>query len=127
MSKMQYSPKLKVAMEEIKAVLEKHDIAGAVILHTPGYGEHLLKLGTSYSCCKIEGGTCRIKATKEDYGSSKLRDQALTDTSNMLEIMSRLAFETFTLPLMHMSEKLDKVIDVKHDDKGYTSHETQNN
>jgi hypothetical protein len=31
---MQYSPKLKKAMEEIKAVLNKHDIAASVILHT---------------------------------------------------------------------------------------------
>jgi hypothetical protein len=29
---MQYSPKLKNAMSEIKAILEKHDIAGLIIM-----------------------------------------------------------------------------------------------
>lgn len=32
---MQYSPKLKVAMDEVKDVLKKYDIAGFVVLHTP--------------------------------------------------------------------------------------------
>jgi len=31
---MQYSPKLKKAMEEIKAILKRDDIAGIVVLHT---------------------------------------------------------------------------------------------
>lgn len=30
---MQYSPKLKVAMEEIKEILKKNDIAGFVVIH----------------------------------------------------------------------------------------------
>jgi hypothetical protein len=50
---MKYSPKLRTAMEEIKAVIKKHDIAGVVVLHTPGYGEHFIKIDPSYSCAKI--------------------------------------------------------------------------
>lgn len=46
---MQYSPKLKIAMDEIKQVLKKHDIAGFVVLHTPGFTEYLNRVDPSYS------------------------------------------------------------------------------
>ena len=44
---MQYSPKLKRVLAEIKAILDKEDIAGSIVLHTPGFGEFLLKIDTS--------------------------------------------------------------------------------
>lgn len=46
---MQYSPKLKKAMAEIKAIADKYDIAAIVCLHTPGHGEYLLKVDPLYS------------------------------------------------------------------------------
>ena len=60
---MQYSPKLKKAMEEIAAVIKKHDIAGVVVLHTPNYSEHKMFLQPSYSCVsEFSDNHIRVKA-----------------------------------------------------------------
>jgi hypothetical protein len=74
---MQYSPKLKKAMEEIKAVLNKHDIAASVILHTPGFTEYLNHVDTSYSCVTIEGNKLRIQTKGRSH-------QHKTDSVNMV-------------------------------------------
>lgn len=63
---MQFDPKLKVAMEEIKAVLKKHDIAGVVVLHNNdgpghGHGEYAMVLDPSYSCASLNEGMVRLK------------------------------------------------------------------
>lgn len=50
---MQYSPKLKKAMEDIKKILHENDIAGFVVLHTPGFSEYLNRVDPSYSCAKL--------------------------------------------------------------------------
>lgn len=56
-------PKLKAAMEEIKAVLRRHDIAAVVTLQSPGALEYLYELSPSWSCIHIEpGGAVRIRA-----------------------------------------------------------------
>ena len=53
--------KLKQAAEEIKEILRKHDIAGAIGLHTPGHGEFFLHVHTSYSCAYMyEDDTIRF-------------------------------------------------------------------
>ena len=58
---MQYSPKLKVAIEEIKQILKNNDIAGFVVIHTPGFSEFLNHVETSYSCAKVQGDEVRLK------------------------------------------------------------------
>lgn len=78
---MQYSPKLKNAMEEIKLIIDKYDIAACVVLHTPGFSEFLNKIDPSYSCAKIKllpDGTegVHFKANaKELSGGAAERDQ----------------------------------------------------
>lgn len=74
---MQYSPKLKNAMEEIKAILKKHDIGASVILHTPGFTEYLNHVDTSYSCLTFEGDNIRIKTHGRTH-------QHKTDSINMV-------------------------------------------
>lgn len=59
---MQYSPKLKKAMEEIKRILKDHDIAASVVLHTPGHSEYYLRINPSYSCATLNKGELRVKA-----------------------------------------------------------------
>lgn len=80
--------KLKIVMDEIKRTLEKHDVAGLVVLHTPGHSEYLLHINTTYSCAKLESGGIRIKALKSDYGGdTERRDRKVADTSNMLSLL----------------------------------------
>lgn len=81
---MQYSPKLKTAMERIKAILKEYDIAGAVILHSPGFSEYLIKIDASYSCAKFEADYLRVKAKlQEDFdGDKDAWTQKITYTVN---------------------------------------------
>jgi hypothetical protein len=79
--------RLKIARAEIEAVLKKHDLAGAVVLHTPGMTEWFYDITPSYSCCWIdEGGRrLRVRSTGEQYGGdlgAQLNDQAAT--ANMM-------------------------------------------
>lgn len=80
---MQYSPKLKVAMEEIKEVLKKNDIAGFVVLHTPGFTEFLNHIEPSYSCAKPEKEGIRFRAKSAELGKEKV-NQLAADTYNMI-------------------------------------------
>lgn len=127
---MQYHPKLKKAMEEIKEILIKHDIAGIVALHMPGFSEYLMKIDPSYSCAKFEegGSSIRIRARlQEDFNGNKdAHEKALTDTSNMFKLLSKAA-GVAAVAVMSISEDLDKKIDADHFDHGHTGHTDQNN
>lgn len=46
--------RLKRARIEIEAVLQRHDLAGVVVLHTPGMSEFFYQITPSYSVCWIE-------------------------------------------------------------------------
>lgn len=125
---MQYSPKLKRALEQIKKIVDDNDIAALVFLHTPGYGEYLVKVDPSYSVAKIEGDQLRVKAKlKEDFnGDKEAWVRKTTDTSNMLMVFSETCGPAIHV-IMQMSQELDKRIDAEHDGAGHTSHTSQNN
>jgi len=125
---MQYHPKLKKAMAQIKDILIENDIAGVVILHTPGFSEFLNHLTPSYSCVKYSGGdVMQIRAKKEDFnGDAEKRNQVLCDTSNMFYNLSTIATET-AYNLSGVSEKLDAILKAEHYGDGYSSHTDQNN
>jgi hypothetical protein len=124
---MQYSPKLKKAMQEIKDILSKHDIAGIVVIHTPGHTEFLNKLNPTYSCCKINGDQIRVKAKLEDFnGNKQARNKVISDTANMLHSISMVTGKML-MPLIDLSQQVDKIIDASHNGEGFSSHTTQNN
>lgn len=123
---MQYSPKLKNAAEEIKAILKKYDIAGAVALHTPGYAEFVLELTPSYSCATVHQDHIRFKAKKEDYNDALKHHKVIEDTSNMMTLLSETVAKN-AMMLINVSEQLDKVTGAEHGNSGFTSHTTQNN
>lgn len=49
-----YDPVLKEAIEEIKAIIKKHDIGGAVLLHGKNHSEFLMEISPSWSCMELE-------------------------------------------------------------------------
>jgi len=114
---MNYSPKLRKAAEEIQEILEKHDIAGMVLLHTPGHGEYAAKLDPSYSCVRKTDATgqYRIKSNlQEDHnGDAKKQLQVQQDTSNMLRVLSEMG-GSISLSVMEMSEEMDKHVQAEH-------------
>lgn len=88
---MDYSPKLRNAMEEIKAILIKYDAAGSIIINAPDRGSHftefLTHVSPSWSCVFLEGPRMRLRARlEEDYqGDKEKRNQAIQDSVNMLD------------------------------------------
>lgn len=80
--------RLKTARIEIEAVLKKHDLAGVVVLHTPGMGEFFYDIRPSYSVCWIDESVpmVRLKSKLDsDHGGSvgqQVHDQAAT--ANMI-------------------------------------------
>lgn len=75
--------RLKVARAEIEAIIQKHDLAGAVVLHTPGMAEWFYQVNPSYSVLHVDeqAGTARVKSRLVDYGGRRqlqLLDQACT-------------------------------------------------
>lgn len=77
-------PRLKIARAEIEAVLQKHDLAGVVVLHTPGMAEFFYSITPSYSVCWIDEKSqiLRLKSVRDrDHDGDprkQLRDQAAT-------------------------------------------------
>ena len=124
---MQYSPKLKMAMEEIKEILKKHDIAASVVLHTPGWAEYLLRIDPSYSCATLSEKGIRVKAKAEDFGGNvDLLGEVLTNTANMLHNLHTVGLHNSTA-LGEVSKQVDQLLESQHLDGGHTSHRQQNN
>lgn len=116
---MQYSPKLKKAASEIKAILKKHDIAGAVILHAPGFGEYLIHLDTSYSCARLEGRGLRIKT----HGRTHEHKEA---TANMIGIFSEISGQNL-MAFDAIDKELQKRLGAEHGDGKWTGQDEIDN
>lgn len=114
---MKFDPKLKKAMAEILAILDKHDINGSVVLHSPGYGEHFMKVDASYSCAKIEqtiqGPAVRIKAKKEEV-------KRIEDTVNSIVIMNEL-MDYHQGVCDGVMKALAKKLDIKNSDGNHSN------
>lgn len=127
---MQYSPKLKKAMEEIKEILDKHDIAAYVALHTPGHGEYLMHLNPSYSCVQFDPatGAARIRSRiQEDHnGDKKAHIKMLSDTANMLGSLSQVVGQN-AMSLIQLSEIADEALQADHTPGNFSSEQEQNN
>lgn len=124
---MQYSPKLKRAIQEIKDILSREDIAGVVILHEPGFSEFLVKVDPTYSCAKIQDGQLKVKSKKEDFKQNPaMREKVVRNTANMLHMLGTNGGHCI-LPIMEMSSKIDRKIEAEHERGKFTDHNTQNN
>ena len=122
---MQYSPKLKKAIEEIKQILKTNDIAGFVVLHTPGHSEFLNHVQTSYSCATINTEGIRLRLKENEIGKEKARFLA-DGTFNMITHLTN-AIASNAEMYLDCHELLKKKWNGSSRDGGFTSHETQNN
>jgi hypothetical protein len=125
---MQYSPKLKNAMAQIKAILEAHDIAGSIVLHEPGFGEHLLRIDPSWSCAKFNPVHKELKfqAQVSDFKNAAEAKKKIESTLNMFKIMADLNGQ-MTLCVMDMSDRLEERYKPTHFIGGHTTQQEQNN
>lgn len=87
----QHSPKLKMAAAEIKAVLEKYDVAGVVQMFvpgTPGFNEYAMHLSPSWSCIEItDTGKLKINPPLMDPKTDKEAARRIKNTVNMVANM----------------------------------------
>lgn len=82
-----FDPVLKAAMEEIKAVLVKYDIAGVCQLESKTHGEWLNHITPSWSCAFFEDEKqtlLRVRALLKDYPSKEARNEAIRLTTSMI-------------------------------------------
>lgn len=141
---MQYSPKLKKAMEEIKAIIEREDIAATVVLHdilrggnatdSKGFSETYVKINPTYSCAFFKNDEqgrrmVRFRSKLVDYNGdqdAQRRNQA--DTANMLMHLAKGSGD-HAINFLDLLDVVDDKIAISEDDdeSGFTSHEQQNN
>lgn len=123
---MNYNPKLKMAMEEIKTILAKYEIGAVVALHLPGFTEYLLKIDPPYSVAKWEGNNIRIKSTLENFANKEEQGLAINNTVNML-----VSFRNHGTVLQDAMKDVLNMVQTKikfdEHDGGQTSHIQQNN
>ena len=125
---MQYSPKLKKAIQEIEEILKREDIAGFVVLHTPGFAELLTRIDPSYSCASIKDGALQIRGKKDrDFGGDVEKwKQSLTDTSNMLSLLGSVGGSTI-VGIIDASTQMDKQLHAEQTDMGSSTKQEQSN
>jgi hypothetical protein len=113
---MEPTPKLKAAMAEISAIMDKYDIGGNVTLHYPGEGgEFLLKIDPSYSCAKINAekdGIAFNGSSKHYNGDKEAAYKAQDATINMMCIMRDIAANVF-MQMNQTIEQLKTVMDIE--------------
>lgn len=125
---MQYHPKLKKAMAEINAILEKHDIAGLIVLQMPGFVEYRLAINPTWSVAKWNGDELRVKAKlQEDYnGDKEAWTEDVTNTLNMLQSLADCSGQ-HAVNLFEIADKINKKVNADHRRGGHSSNTTQNN
>lgn len=97
-------PKLQMAMEEIKAIIQKHDLSASVLLQNQTHGEFFYELSPSWSCITLTtdgqiGVKCKAKTGGDDE-KERLRvsvglimgilDHARKQEKNMSEVVELL-------------------------------------
>lgn len=86
--------KLKSAISEINAIMDKHDIGGAIFLHTPGDSQYLIKVDTSYSVLKIDQKGKAQLSLKGIIGD-QVKMKKIAHTKNMLELAKQSALHVY--------------------------------
>ncbi len=116
-------------MEEIKEVLKKYDIAGAIALHTPGFGEHYLRIDPSYSGASLLpqaiGIGLHLEIKSSEIGAKKAKQMA-EDTSNMFHILNEMQGRN-VIVTMEAEKIINQKLNPEHNGEGYSSGQSQNN
>lgn len=76
-----------MAANEIQEILKKYDIAGVVLLHTPGFIQYELRLDPAYSCVEFATNRFKIHPPAPDLSDEKKDKKMISETVNMLANM----------------------------------------
>lgn len=126
MNNIQYSPKLKKAMEQIKQIVIDNDIAALVVLQEPGSSEYGIALSPSYSAVKQTDNQMDVDLSPKAYKDENEWKQKMTDTSQMLYVISQTT-SRICISLLSLSETIDKKLLAEHFGGTASGHTEQNN
>lgn len=114
--------RLKIARVEIEAVLKKHDLAGVVVLHTPGMGEFFYDIRPSYSRCWVDeqAGMFRVASKLDrDHGGNveeQKHDQAAT--ANMTASLADNLYNAAGM-FKYLQQVVDRGLRAEHTPAGF--------
>jgi hypothetical protein len=131
---MDYSPKLKKIMQQIKNILDAEDVAGVVVIHEPGFSEYLNRITPKYACLSIETAPdpktgeplqgIRMRALESELGKEK-RDKVIGDTANMLVHLNN-GIGRIGLHNMQVQQLFETKFEIIKGDDKHSSDTTQN-
>lgn len=111
--------KLKAARAEIEAILKKHDIAGHVALHAPGWAEVFWTLWPSYSILRGDFPAIRITSVAGDYGNDQAR--MASDRANTAQMVNSIgvALAQSGMQWLELDNVLTQKLGATHVDMGH--------
>jgi hypothetical protein len=77
-------PALQLVIDELNAVLKRHDVGAIVLLASKTHTHYLHQLGTSWNCIWFEGDMLRIRCKRQDFPSADAQKEVLSHTIGML-------------------------------------------
>lgn len=123
---MQYSPKLKKAMEEIKKIVKDNDIAAFIVLHDEaGFSEYLNAVSPSYSCAILMEDGLRFRLKQAEVGKEKAK-QIAEGTYNMVTHFADMIGK-HAMMYIDAQKLLKKQWNGEENRGGETDHAQQNN
>ncbi len=100
-------PKVQAVVDEIQAILRKHDLAGVAFVASPTHTNYLLELTPSWVCMRMEGeNTLRIRCKAADFPDKPAADAAMERTVGLV-----LGIQHACLQTVYQMEDLFKRIE----------------
>lgn len=123
-----YDPVLKVAMEEIKAILDKYDIGANIILGSKTHSEYFYDFPTWSIVQFAEKGSLKqglkIVSKRKDYKSLEEQHQISEYSTGLIARNRDMAAQTFSM-FQDVFEQLENHFEIEHKPfSGHTPHMT---
>lgn len=97
-------PNIQQAMDEIEAILRRHDLGGVAFLVSPSHSHYHYFLSPSWSCAYFtQEGELRVKALIADFKTPAQQHKVVESTAHMVYQIRDLNALSFT----HMGKIID--------------------
>lgn len=96
-------------MSEINTILENYNLGAIVVIHTPGYCQHLSRVDPAYSCIKISpDGRLEFRASlQDDFGGNKAAlTERVTETIDLLTNLVTVGAQC-VIPLAQLKKSVE--------------------
>lgn len=105
-------PKLKIAMEEIKDILLKHEIAGAITLVSKTHSEYLYHF-PKWSCVSMSDRGLSAYSQKRFYPNAEAQKENVEQSLHIVFQIRDIAAQTFTW-FDRFTQMIREKIDIEH-------------